>query len=200
MNPYDYVTDNIVESVERVTHSEIGSRMWDGSQNPVDFLHEVAGRQLAGEYLAAVQEYMEARELMEWRAPAERLFRATSQPLVQQFLHNWNVNSRVDELAVLLGVVSSLNMPTISVGDLGCGPGQITNIIGALIKGRVVGVDRVNYWNHATRHRVSNAEFLQQDVIHEQPQEQFDIIYANGLKQHCDPRRFWEAVANWLRP
>lgn len=132
MNPCDYVTDNIVESVERVIHSEIGGRMWDGNQHPVDFLHEIASPQLAGEYLAAVHEYMEARELLRWRAPAERLFRVSSQPLVQQFLHSWNINSRVDELAVFGGVVSSLNKLAISVGDLGCGPGQITNIIGRL--------------------------------------------------------------------
>lgn len=203
MNPYENVTDVIVANVGHAINSAIDPRPWDGGQRPLMFLEEISGPDLAEEYLRVVNEYTGARKI-DRSASAEELFRVSSHPLIQRFLHSWGLNMLSDELAILSATVASLGAPAASVCDLGCGPGWVTLAMAQLLGCRVLGVDRVMFWNHAGLHskseRFSNAGFLQLDIFNECAPEQFDIVYARGLKPYGDPGKFWPSVFAWSRP
>ena len=201
MNPYLEVTEVMVASVEEAIRSVIGTP-WDGMQHPIDFLTEVAGPELAKEYRRAVSEYME------WRGhyghpSSEYLFQIGSHQLVTQFIYRWQANGILDALTVLLTVTRRLPVGVKAICDLGCGSGVMTAAIGRILSCRVVGVDRQRYWEGTNDHpgfKLSdNVNFLQRDIAKRPAPEAFDIVYAVGLKEHCDAEQFWQAMKNWCR-
>jgi hypothetical protein len=61
MNPYHGVTEPLIDSVDEAIADLIGAA-WDGIQHPKAFLVDIAGPDLANEYLRAVDQFMEWRE------------------------------------------------------------------------------------------------------------------------------------------
>jgi SAM-dependent methyltransferase len=134
----------------------------------------------------------------------DELFRIGGHPLVSQFNRRWHASQLLDELAILNATAATLTAQTKAVCDLGCGAGLITAVMGQFLPCRVVGVDRRRFWEHESKHLNSklseNVEFKQNDVIEESPPDQFDILLVDGLKQHCKPGQFWQAINNWCCP
>lgn len=61
MNPYQEVTDVHIATIESAIQNVIGAP-WDGIKNPHEFLREVAGLDLANEYVVAVDMYCAWRD------------------------------------------------------------------------------------------------------------------------------------------
>ncbi|MCX5481370.1 trans-aconitate 2-methyltransferase [Kaistia geumhonensis] len=68
--------------------------------------------------------------------------------------------------------------------DLGCGPGNSTELIAARYPGaRVVGVDTAPDMLRAARERLPGVEFVEADVAAWQPDEPADLLFANAVFQ-----------------
>jgi hypothetical protein len=62
MNPYQAVTDVQIATIESAIQNVIGAP-WDGITNPHELLREIAGLDLANEYLEAVDMYCAWRDV-----------------------------------------------------------------------------------------------------------------------------------------
>jgi trans-aconitate 2-methyltransferase len=83
---------------------------------------------------------------------------------------------------------------TTNVYDLGCGPGNSTELLTRAFPGAaVVGVDRSDNMLAVARARVPAAEFVKADVAHWRPPASADVIFANAtlhfLPDHRDTIR-----------
>lgn len=83
-----------------------------------------------------------------------------------------------------------------SILDLGCGEGQLGFVLKEVYPDALlVGVDRdskaiAEAQHQATRLGLTNTRFLVQDIEHELPDEQFDLIYCSVIMLHTrDPQQ-----------
>lgn len=76
----------------------------------------------------------------------------------------------------------------LSVLDVGCGTGFITNLMASKYKSNYTGIDfsnAVDYAeNFATQHQIKNVEFIQCDFFEFAPTVRYDIIIAQSFLTH----------------
>jgi trans-aconitate 2-methyltransferase len=69
-----------------------------------------------------------------------------------------------------------------NVIDLGCGPGNATELLSAAFpRARVVGLDSSDNMLAVARARVATAKFIKQDIETWRPAEKVDLIFANAV-------------------
>lgn len=86
--------------------------------------------------------------------------------------------------------------------DLGCGPGNSTELLTRSFPGAdVVGVDRSENMLAVARARVPAARFVKEDVAHWRPPAPADLIFANATLHFLpDHRKLIRALLDSLRP
>lgn len=68
-----------------------------------------------------------------------------------------------------------------SIFDLGCGPGNATELLSAAFPhAAIVGLDSSDNMLAVARARVINAQFIKQDIESWRPEEKVDLIFANA--------------------
>ncbi|WP_442754434.1 trans-aconitate 2-methyltransferase [Methylocystis sp. JAN1] len=88
------------------------------------------------------------------------------------------------------------------VYDLGCGPGNSTELLTRSFPGAaVVGIDRSDNMLAVARARVPAAEFVKADVAHWEAPAAADVIFANATLHFLpDHRNLIQRFVAWLRP
>jgi trans-aconitate 2-methyltransferase len=91
---------------------------------------------------------------------------------------------------------------TRSVYDLGCGPGNSTELLARAFSGAaVVGVDMSDNMLAVARGRVPSATFVKEDIEYWLPPEPADVIFANATLHFLpDHRRIITRLLGALRP
>jgi trans-aconitate 2-methyltransferase len=88
------------------------------------------------------------------------------------------------------------------VFDLGCGPGNSTELLARNFPGaEVVGVDKSDNMLAVARARLPTARFIKDDVAHWRPPAPADLIFANATLHFLpDHRKLIRALLDSLRP
>lgn len=88
------------------------------------------------------------------------------------------------------------------VYDLGCGPGNSTELLTRSFMGaEVVGVDKSDNMLAVARARVPSARFIKEDIADWAPPEHADVIFANAALHFLpDHRKLMQALLESLRP
>ncbi|CAJ0853597.1 Trans-aconitate 2-methyltransferase [freshwater sediment metagenome] len=88
------------------------------------------------------------------------------------------------------------------VFDLGCGPGNSTELLARNFPGaEVVGVDKSDNMLAVARARLPTARFIKDDIAHWRPPAPADLIFANATLHFLpDHRKLIHALLDSLRP
>jgi len=89
--------------------------------------------------------------------------------------------------------------------DIGCGPGGITDLLGARVgpSGRVIGLDmNAEFLAHGRKHAAKNVEFRQGDAYGSGlPDASFDLVHMRFVASTAgDPARLLEEATRLTRP
>lgn len=91
---------------------------------------------------------------------------------------------------------------TTLVFDLGCGPGNSTELLAAAFPGaKIVGIDYSGNMLSVARRRVPRAKFVEQNIESWRPEEQADLIFANAALHFVpDHRALMTRLVSYLKP
>jgi trans-aconitate 2-methyltransferase len=114
-------------------------------------------------------------------------------------------------LDLALRARSLLGLPTegapegragLRVLDLGCGPGNSTAVLAAVLPGaRLTGVDSSQAMIEAARASGLEAEWVVADAAAWEPGERFDLVFSNALLQWIpDQGALLDRMRSWLQP
>jgi len=88
------------------------------------------------------------------------------------------------------------------VFDLGCGPGNSTQLLAMSFPGaNIVGLDKSDNMLAIARARTPTATFIKEDIAHWRPSEHADLIFANAALHFLpDHRSLMTRLISYLRP